>query len=262
MEPYTVGASGFQLNQAGACASSIPRPHTLSKSLSSLSSLPHSSPFYDFFLSCPAHRQQSLTASPQVSFNATLDTWDIDVAFSKPSSYTVLALYLPRAETNPDGSYSARFNSTFYPGGFPCSVADTTARAATTCCLADFRSLYHVVTSSALPTNGTCAPPYANSPPLLFGDAIVGGFGSDMPASSAALLTTPAGWAVDVQLVRLTVASQDLRTVASKLDGQARISESLDAFVGLAQVSAVPGSRILDSAAMQVRDCSGRRGQH
>ncbi len=84
-------------------------------------------------------------------------------------------------------------------------------------------------------------------------DAIAGGFGADMQSSSAAMLPTPAGLVAGVQLARLIVSSTDLRLAASKFDGQAGVSESLDFFVGLAQFATVPGSRILDSAATQVR---------
>ena len=133
---------------------------------------------------------------------------------------------------------------------FPCSTADYLSRAATSCCLNDFVDLYHVVTTFVTSSNGICSAPYSNPPPFIASDAVAGGFGSDMPASSVILLPTPNP---GVQLARLTVSDADLRRAASKFSGQALVSETLETFVGLAIFTAVPGSRILDSTATQAR---------
>ena len=177
--------------------------------------------------------------------------WVIDVALSKSSPDTTIAIFLPRAGTTPDGTYTAKFNGTFRPSNFPCSTVDTTAKAATTCCLADFVAFYHVVTSFVVPTSTACVSPYAAPPILNVSDAVTGTFGADMPASSIAMLPSngrPAG----VSVARISVGAADMRMAASQFSGQAAISESMVSFVGLAQFVPVPGSRLLDSSVTQV----------
>jgi hypothetical protein len=190
----------------------------------------------------------------QVSFDLSASAWVIDVAYSKSSVDTVVALFLPRAQAGPDGFYSAQFNSTFLPSGFPCSAADALARAATTCCLTDFVGRYHVSSAFAVANSSgaACASPYSAPPALIATDSVFGGFGADMPSTWAAALPVTPGQPAGVSAVRITVGRADLRTKASRFSGQADVSESLDAFVGLAQFAPVPGSRILDSSTSQI----------
>ncbi len=189
----------------------------------------------------------------QASFNLTASSWVIEVAFSMSSPDAVAALYLPRAQIGPDGYYTAQFNSTFQPAGFPCSTADVSARAATTCCLLDFVGRYHVATSFAVnSSSAACASPYSNPPALIASNSVSGAFGSDMPSSWAVALPPAPGQPVWVSAVRIMVGRADLRSAASRFSGQAGVAEALDAFVGLAQFVPVPGSRILDSSASQI----------
>ncbi len=190
----------------------------------------------------------------QAIFNLSASTWVIDVAYSKSSPDAVVALFLPRAQAGPDGYYSAQFNSTFLLAGFPCSTADTLARAATTCCLSDFVGRYHVAAAFAVAdsSGAACASPYSAPPALIAADSVSGGFGADMPSTWAAALPPVPGQPAGVSAARITVGRADLRTRASQFSGQADVSESLEAFVGLAQFVPVPGSRILDASASQI----------
>ena len=192
----------------------------------------------------------------QASYNLTASAWVIDVAYSKSSPDAVVALYLPRTQAGPDGYYTALFNSTFFPAGFPCSAADPSTRAATTCCLPDFIGRYHVAAafSVANSSGAACASPYATPPPLIATDSVAGSFGSDMPSSRAEALPPASGQPAWVSAVRITVGRADLRARASRSAGQggASNSEALDSFVGLAQLMPVPGLRVLDSSASQV----------
>ncbi len=190
----------------------------------------------------------------QTSFNQSASAWIIDVAFTKSSQDAVVALYLPRTEAGPDGYYTAQFNNTFLPSSFPCSSADITARAATSCCLSDFVNRYHVAAAfTTANSNGTaCTSPFAAPPVLIATDSVSGGFGGDMPSSWAALLPPVPGQPAWVSAVRITVGRADLRSAASRFSGQAGVSEAMEAFVGLAQFVPVPGNRILDSSASQI----------
>ena len=191
----------------------------------------------------------------QASYNLTASAWVFDVAFSKTSPDAVVALYLPRAQAGSDGYYTALFNSTFFPAGFPCSAADLSARAATTCCLPDFIGRYHVAAafSVANSSGAACASPYATPPPLIAADSVAGSFGGDMPSSRAEALPPAAGQPAWVSAVRITVGRADLRARASRpTAGQAGAGDALDSFVGLAQFMPVPGLRVLDSSASQV----------
>jgi hypothetical protein len=188
-----------------------------------------------------------------VAFNPVSSAWEIDVAVSKSSDEAVLALYLPRASTAADGFYTAQFNSTFLPASFPCSTADTTSKAATTCCLADFVALYHVVSAFTFQASPQCVSPYSSPPLLNHSSEVTGTFGPDMPATGAVLLPPTAGQDERVSVVRISVGATDLRSAASRFSGQAGVSETIESFVGLAQFVPVPGSRIIDSSAMQVR---------
>jgi hypothetical protein len=190
----------------------------------------------------------------QVSFNLTASAWILDVAVSKSAPDAVFALYLPRTQTGPDGYYTMLFNSTFLPAGFPCSTSDVSARAATTCCLPDFVSRYHVAAAFAVANSSgaVCASPFAAPPRLIANDSVSGGFGGDMPSSWAAALPPALGQPAWVSAVRITVGRADLRSAASRFSGQAGVSEAMDTFVGLAQFVPVPGSRILDSSASQI----------
>ena len=177
----------------------------------------------------------------------------IDVALSKSSSDATIAIFLPRTRTNSDGTYTAQFNGTFRPSNFPCSTVDTTTKAATTCCLADFVALYHVVTSFVAPTSTACVSPYAAPPALNASDAVVGSFGADMPSSSVTMLPST-GMPAGISVARISVGAADMRTAASQFSGQAAVSESMVSFVGLAQFVPVPGSRMLDSSVTQVHN--------
>ena len=180
--------------------------------------------------------------------------WVFDVILSKSSPDAVVALFLPRVQSSQDGYYTGQFNSTFLPSSFPCSIADVSARAATTCCLTDFVSHYHVAAAFTVANSSgeVCASPYAAPPALIASDSVLGGFGGDMPSSGALALTPAPGQPVWVSAVRITVGRADLRSVASRFSGQAGVSEALDFFVGLAQFVPVPGSRILDSSVSQI----------
>jgi N-acetylneuraminic acid mutarotase len=186
--------------------------------------------------------------------NLMSSAWVIDVAISKTSPQAIVALYIPRTQVGPDGFYTAQFNSTFLSASFPCSAANATARAATTCCLPDFASRYHVAAAFAIADSGgaACTSPFATPPLLIANDSISGGFGSDMPSSWAAVLPPAPGQPDWVSTVRITLGRADLRTRASRIVVQDGASEALDSFVGLAQFVPVPGGRILDSSTSQI----------
>jgi hypothetical protein len=185
----------------------------------------------------------------QVAYNRSAARWDIDISFTRPSDDdAVVALYLPRAQHAADGTYTADFNSSFEPRTFPCSTANLSSRAATSCCLADFAARYHVV-STFSPRDAACVPPYNATPPLPASDAVSGGFGSDMPMSAVAILQ--AGSPAGVRLARVSVAEAELRSAAAAASGVEGLGEVLETFVGLAQFAPTP-TRILDSAAQQV----------
>ncbi len=190
----------------------------------------------------------------QAIFNETGSAWVIDVAFSKSSPDAVVALFLPRPQVGPDGHYTAQFNSTFFPAGFPCSAADVSARAATTCCLPVFLSRFRVAAAFAVANSSgaTCTSPFASPPALIANDSVSGGFGGDMPSSWAAVLPPAPGQPAWVSAARITVGRADLRSAASRISGQAGVSEAMEAFVGLAQFVQVPSSRILDSSVSQI----------
>jgi hypothetical protein len=190
----------------------------------------------------------------RASFSPTTAAWVIDVVYSKSSPDAIAAVYLPRAQAGVDGYYSAQFNTTFLHAGFPCSAADASARAATSCCLLDFVGRYHVAAAFTVANSSgvSCASPSAAPPPLIATDSVSGGFGSDMPSTWAASLPPTPGQPAWVSAVQITVGRADLRTKASRFSGQADVSEALDTFVGLAQFVPVPGSRILDSSTSQI----------
>jgi len=167
----------------------------------------------------------------------------------------VVALYLPRALVEPDGEYTAEFNATFIPANFPCSTADPAKRAATTCCLVDFAARYHVVTSLVVPAAAECGGGGGAGllpPPLNSSDAVSGSFGVDLPGSSVTLLPAAAGQANGVLRAQLVLAHTDLRAAASSYSVAGGV-EAIEAFVGLAEMVPVPGSRVLDSSATQIR---------
>jgi hypothetical protein len=190
----------------------------------------------------------------QAIFNQSASAWVLDVAFSKSSPDSVVAFFIPRSQVGQDGYYTAQFNGTFLPAGFPCSSADVSARAATTCCLPDFVSRYHVAAAFAVANSSgaSCASPFAAPPALIANDSVSGGFGSDMPSSWVAALPPAPGQSAWVSAARITVGRADLRSAASRFSGQAGVNEALETFVGLAQFVPVPGSRILDSSVSQI----------
>jgi hypothetical protein len=193
----------------------------------------------DSFISDPYAVGGSGLQVRQANYNLTAFTWEIDVAFSKSSPSAVIALYLPRADTGPDGNYTAQFNNTFLPSNFPCSSADLTAKAATTCCLSDFTQRYRVISSFKISTNNSlCLSPYSSPPTLLANDSVIGPFGDGLPLSSVALLPPAPGQADGVQLARVYVLHTALRVNASRFSGSVGVVERMETFVGLAQVCA------------------------
>ena len=189
------------------------------------------------------------------SYSSEASSWIIDVAYSRNSLSTVLAFFIPRSQIDTNGFYTAQFNSTFRGANFPCSLADLSAAAATTCCLPDFFARYRVPNNYTLVTGGGCTSPYANPPPLTMQDALSGGFGADMPASGVAALPTPTSSPPDVKWARFTLALSDVWPAASTAatSGPDGASQTFTTFVGLAQFAAVPGSRILDSSSTQIQ---------
>ena len=187
-----------------------------------------------------------------MSFNTTTSSWLIDVAFSIPSGRTIPAFFLPRVQKGPTGQYTPAFAATFRPAAFPCSTADTAAKAATTCCVADFLSSYHVVESLSAPPADSCQGPYSRPPALNASAAVFGLFGDDMPDSSVAPLPTPPGMAAGTWAARVSIGDADLRLAASMLTVQEGGAMSMASFLGLAKLTPMPGSRILASSVAQV----------
>ena len=174
--------------------------------------------------------------------------WVIDTVYSKTSPSAKIALYLPRVQKTSAGVYAEAFNQSYFLNKFPCSIANLSSKAATTCCLQDFVGQYHVISSFAV-TSAECDPASPNA--LTQSDSVVGYF-SDMVISMVVELPPTNGQSTMVSRARLLLDGDELRSVASTLSGAIGVEEKLDLFVGLAQF--VPtSSRILDSSASQVR---------
>ena len=189
----------------------------------------------------------------QANFNRSALAWTIDVAFADPPSGSVPVLFLPRVQRTADGRYAPAFEASFHPSNFPCSPANATARAATTCCLADFIAQYHVVASLPAPDADQCAGPHRAPPALTVSGAIFGGFGGDMPASGVAALPPAPGQPAGVSVARISVGDADMRSAASKFTQRPGGSELLESFLGMAHFTPVPGGRVLDTSVAQVR---------
>ena len=183
-----------------------------------------------------------------VGYSSNISAFIVDVAFSRNLDSSALAFFVPRSQIDLGGSYTAQFNNTYSSVNFPCSIADLSAKAATTCCLSDFVSRYHVTTSFMfLPgTSTSCTSPDTNPPPLTLQNVSYGGFGTDMPASRVAPFPT---LAASTSIARFTLALSDLSNAASvETSGGSMVFKT---FVGIAQFAVVPGSRILDSSSTQ-----------
>ena len=88
--------------------------------------------------------------------------WVIDIAYSKTSPSAKVALYLPLVRTDSNGIYSEAFNQSYFLNKFPCKITNLSSKAATTCCLQDFVSQYHVISSFAAPS-AACDPARARA---------------------------------------------------------------------------------------------------
>ena len=186
----------------------------------------------------------------QIYFNISClshGCWVIDVAFSKSSSDARIALYLPRVQVSNDGLYTRTFNESFLPSKFPCSTSNLSSKAATTCCLEDFVSQYHVIASFSAASS--CNP--SNPNPLIQPDSVYGHF-SNLPISTVIELPSVASQSSIVSRARILLDDNELRSEASIFSGTVGVVEQLDLFVGLAQF--IPtGSPILDSSVSQLR---------
>ena len=173
--------------------------------------------------------------------------WVIDIAFSKSSPNAGIALYIPRAQSQGAGIYTDAFNQTFSPNKFPCSTSNLSSKSATACCLPDFVSQYHVVSSFSPSLSCDPTSPGSFSEP----DSVYGHF-SDLPVSTVTELPSTTSQSSIVSRARLLLDNNELRSEASIFSGTVGVEERLDLFIGLAQF--IPtNSRILDSSVSQVR---------
>ena len=179
-------------------------------------------------------------------YNSSASAFIVDVAYSRNSDSSVLAFFIPRSQT-------AQFNNTFRGANFPCSLADLSSGAATTCCLTNFLAHYHVPTNFNFVPGANCTSPYKYPPPLRMQDAISGDFGAEMPSSGVTAIPMQMGsWPPGISMVRFSLAYADL-WAASSMTTELTGSQTFKTFVGLARFATVPGSKILDSSSSQVQ---------
>ena len=166
-----------------------------------------------------------------------------------------VALYLPKAQKDANGYYTAEFNNTFYASNFPCQTQNLTSSAATTCCLLSFKAQYNVLSTFGNKMPDTCNPiqPFLFSS-RSFSDAVLGATGAFPDLNNSEVIVLPTGSNVNATYARIRLDHNDVRNYASKFSGNIGGDETMELFVGLAEFAQPSStSTILDSSTSQIK---------
>jgi hypothetical protein len=188
-------------------------------------------------------------------FNLGLDAWVITVFGTRSAPDSNIAFALPRSQTELNGEYSANFSRTFDFSNFPCRSADGTAMsgAATTCCLTELNSLYHVSATFSVPVSEGQQCSYLKPPQLTKTSLAFPEYFGGMPGTRIVQLAPGPDHSPGVFHAKIYISRTDLRDLASRFSGSEEVYEQFDFFVIFAEFYQVPGSNILDSVSQQVR---------